>query len=354
MSTPAAPATPTRSRGTLAPKPAAPTKHAGTDDVALGELRNAAATYDFFRGKGDPAQFWEMLRLARGRRAIVVPPGGEAVPPTADAEASIVHELALIRRLYGSMVRDLRRVLKNAPGLPEPSDRLEMALAFLLASTREHQAVTRWVAEPAKNEGKAAEKLRSLAAITDPYREALQPWVLQGEAIEDVAPARPEPRLSAPAPAEGPPPVRAASPAIDARQVEIVQQAIQCREKLAAAHLDSELWEALLLVAMESSPTSNPAQADGEALERLHEGVSDLREMYAEWVRMLRTYVTARRLAPQDPRAFEVGVGLMLALSPAAQDRLGAWLEDPASWLEEASGLLGPWMRHAVDSLAAA
>src|SRR5256885_824556 len=55
------------------------------------------------------------------------------------------------------------------------SDRFEMALAFLLASSREHQAVARWLAEPGRHEAKAAEKIRSLATITDPYREALLP-----------------------------------------------------------------------------------------------------------------------------------------------------------------------------------
>jgi len=245
------------------------------------------------------------------------------------------------------MVRDLRRVLKNAPGLPEPFDRLEMALAFLLASTREHQAVARWVAEPGKHEGKAAEKLSSLAVITDPYREALQPWVLEGAVPEGEAPKRPEPRSSAPV---SPPPVRASSSAVDARQVELVHRAIRCRERLAAVQLEAELWETLLLGTMDSSsPSAEPA-----AVERLYEGVTDLREMYAEWVRTLRTYVTERRLAPEDPRAFEVGVGLMLVLSSGAQDRLDAWLEDPAAWQEEAAGLLGPWMRHALDSLAAA
>jgi hypothetical protein len=105
---------------------------------------------------------------------------------------------------------------------------------------------------------------------------------------------------------------------------------------------------------MDSSSPATLAQADGETLQRLHEGVTDLRGMYAEWVRTIRTYVTDKGLAPEDPRAFEVGVGLMLALSSGAQDRLDSWLEDPAAWQEEAAGLLGPWMRHAVDSLAAA
>ncbi|MCI0656330.1 MAG: hypothetical protein L0170_04580, partial [Acidobacteria bacterium] len=45
----------------------------GTDAVALEELRNAAATYDFLRRRGDPTQFWEILRLARSHRAIVAP-----------------------------------------------------------------------------------------------------------------------------------------------------------------------------------------------------------------------------------------------------------------------------------------
>src|SRR5690349_15416769 len=99
-----------------APAPAkasAPPPPPGTDAVALAELRNAAVTYDFLRKRGDPTQFWEMLRLARSKRAIPAPAEGEPfVPPAPEVEASIVTELDFIRRQHAPLVRDLRRFLK--------------------------------------------------------------------------------------------------------------------------------------------------------------------------------------------------------------------------------------------------
>src|SRR5215510_11044654 len=82
MNRPAAPLTPSRVQGATPSKQPppqsfpSPTKvptprRDGTDDVALTELRNAGATYDYLRKKGDPVQFWETLRLSRSRRAIV-------------------------------------------------------------------------------------------------------------------------------------------------------------------------------------------------------------------------------------------------------------------------------------------
>src|SRR4051812_19572257 len=97
MSASAAPVTPSGSRGPALAKPAAPPRHSGTDEAALTELRNACATYDYLRRKGDPAQFWEMLRLARSRRALLAPPEGEAPAPAPDVEAGIVDELDAMR-----------------------------------------------------------------------------------------------------------------------------------------------------------------------------------------------------------------------------------------------------------------
>ncbi|HVE43184.1 MAG TPA: hypothetical protein VNM14_25135 [Planctomycetota bacterium] len=363
MSAAAAPATPTRFREPIVPKPAAPPKRRpGTDPTALAELRNAGATYDFLRRKGDPAQFWEMLRLARCRRTIIAPPEGDAPAPAPEVEASIVHELDSIRRQMGPLARDLRRYLENIPGLPEPSDRFEMALAFLLVSAREQQAVTRWLAEPGKHESKAAEKLRSLAAITDPYREALQPWTLQASTVAAASPETVEVTFSE---IEVPPPPAPPPPPLDPN-VELLGRALGCGEVLRSIHLDGELWEMVLVAATKPGTTravleqlskdldgdfKEQARADGLAIEALYEAASDLRGMYGEWVRSFRAFVADRGLAPADPRAFDVGLGLMLC-APAAQDRLSAWLEEPATWQEEALGLLGPWMRRAQDYLA--
>src|SRR5207248_10715385 len=181
---------------------------------------------DILRGKNDPVEFWETLRLARNRRALDASAGDAAPSPA--AEGSLRQELDSIRRNQADMVRDLRRFLKPISGLPEAGDRFEMALAFLLASSREHQAVARWLAEPGRHEAKAAEKIRSLATITDPYREALLPWQLQAP----VAAAEPAPldevQFSDPVPAETPPAPAAA--ALDPAVLDGLRRAIQCRE----------------------------------------------------------------------------------------------------------------------------
>jgi hypothetical protein len=344
------------------------------DPAALAELRNAGATYDFLRKKGDPAQFWEMLRLARSRRAILAPAEGEVPAPAPEVEAAIVHELDAIRNQYAPFVRDLRHYLKNVSGLPEPQDRLEMALAFLLASVREHQAVARWLAEPGKHEAKAAEKLRSLAVITDPYREALQPWTLKvWPADEDAYEKLEIEVLSPPPPPAAPPPppapaapARVDAPSLDAKKVEIVGRALQCRPILTRVQADLALWETLLLVTVEPETTRaalealtrelegdmvKQAEIDLAALEKLGSGVTELREACAEWVQSIRT-LSEQQLAPRDPREFEVGLGLLLS-TPGAQDRLHTWLEDPPTWQEEVLGLLAPWIRRAQDYLAA-
>ncbi len=161
-------------RATLAPPSAS---SPGLMPATLLELRSAAATYDFLRSTGDTTEFWEALRLARSHRAVAP----QSVPGP-EEQASIRQALDSLRERFSSLVGELRLFLDGSTGLPEPSERFEMALAFLMASTREHDFVSLWLREPAKHRIKAAEKLRSLAAITDPYREALQPWSLDGEA----------------------------------------------------------------------------------------------------------------------------------------------------------------------------
>jgi hypothetical protein len=327
-------------------KPPAPPPPPGTDAVALAELRNAAVTYDFLRKRGDPTQFWEMLRLARSKRAIPAPEEGqEFAPPAPEVEASIVTELDFIRRSYSQLVRDLRRFLKQLPGVPEPGDRLEMALAFLLASTREHQAVAKWVAEPDKHGSKAAEKIRSLAAITDPYREALKPWVLDTTgAFEDAPKPKGAPKPAAAAPSRS---------TADPETVNRLLLASRCREVLCGIYLDADLWEALLLVMSQPEPTREALDqiekaAEAEKLDEveakaevLFKKVAALRSEHGHWVQPLKEALLRDKSTPQDPVIFEFALGLTV-VAPGVASWAGLWLKDPDAHAEEA---LEQWTR---------
>lgn len=161
--------------------PAGPALPPGLMPAALAELRSAAATFDFLRSTGDPVEFWEALRLARARRGLKPMPGGELAVPGPDEEKILRAELDVIRGRFIELVGEFRDFLKDTPNLPEPEERLEMAIAFLLASSREHEFISTWIKEPDAHRTKAADKLRSLATITDPYREAMLPWKLPSQ-----------------------------------------------------------------------------------------------------------------------------------------------------------------------------
>src|SRR6185503_1949321 len=149
----------------------------GVDRAVLEELRAAARTYDYLRQFGDPIEFWEAVRLARARRS-APDPGAKG---NGAADAALADELQVIRRQLSPMVRDLRRFLERVPDLPPTGEALEVALGFLLASSKEHQAVAKWLAESDKHLAKAASKLRSLYTIAAPYLEVLRPWSLDGK-----------------------------------------------------------------------------------------------------------------------------------------------------------------------------
>jgi hypothetical protein len=332
------------------PPPPSPTKPLppappGTDALALAELKNAAVTYDFLRKRGDPTQFWEMLRLARSRRAIEAPGEGEPfVPPAPEIEASIVTEVDFIRRQHGQLVKDLRKFLTQVQGLPEPAERLEMALAFLLAATREHQAVAKWVAEPEKHGSRAAEKLRSLAAITDPYREALRPWVLETSGATDAKPAAP-----AAAQKRGGTRMRArpAPSASYSDTVNTIRLASRCREILSGVYLDADLWEALLLATSQPEPTRAAldrieAHSEKEQLEELEaeaevlfKKVAALRSEHGHWVQPLKEALLREKATPQDPVLFEIALGLTV-VAPGVSEWAPLWLQDPVAHGQEA------------------
>ena len=302
-------------------------RRSGTEDAALTELRNAAATFDFLRQKGDPVQFWEALRLARNRRSLVAPREGEVAPPSPQVEADIRKELTSIRRQMAPLVDGLRRFLSQVQGLPEPPDRLEMALAFLLVTSREQQAVAKWT-DPKLHGDKAADKLASLATITDPYREALQPWTLQ------VSPPEPE------APAGDP---------------EEVRRAMACCEIFEGLQLDAALWETLFLLALESEavrPALSRLVDDLEAerleefqagAESLHGRVMALRSRYADGVGALRVAIAKSKPSLAEGRAFDVALGL-LATTPAQGPKLRTWLESRPDAGDDLARLLGPFL----------
>jgi hypothetical protein len=326
-----------------APKPAVvagkTTLPPGLDHAVYAELKQATLTFDYLSRFGEPVEFWEAVRLARSRRGVTVGADGSVNEEAGDN--GLADELQAIRRQLSPMVRDLRRYLVNVPDLPPKGESLEVALGFLLASSREHQAVAKWLAESDKHLGKAASKLRSLSEIAAPYLEVLRPWSLDG----------PRTPLGGPAPAgtSKAAPVAALRPvAIQPDLLENFRRSFLTRHIFVETDLPAAFWEIHMLNTAERLPCqtrldqiaqakkSHQLAAFHEESRSLHSRLLPLRARHGRWVDVTTDYLRALPGMPQDASLFDMTVGFFVVES-GAMDRARRWLEQPEARAKEAA-----------------
>lgn len=323
----------------------------GLDPAVYTELLQATQTYDYLSRFGDPVEFWEAVRLARSHRGIAVSADGSA-EPDAPTDNGLAEELQVIRRQLSPMVRDLRRYLQKVPDLPPKGEALEVALGFLLASSREHQAVAKWLAESDKHLGKAASKLRSLYDIAAPYLEALRPWSLDG------------PKAPVAVAAPGAAPAKPAAPAADAavaplagEPLENFRRAGQMWKILLEAELPSAFWEILLLNTAERLPCQSRLEQIARArqekkvttyheeVRNLHGKLLPLRASHGRWVDATSSWLRSLSGVPQDPTMFDMALGL-LVVDAGGKDRARRWLTEPETSIREAIAHIGTLARQ--------
>jgi hypothetical protein len=305
----------------------------GIDRAVLEELRQAVRTYDYLRQFGEPIEFWEAVRLARARRGI-----SESAPEDqpGPAEEGLAEELHVLRRQLSPMVRDLRRFLQNVPDLPPPGEKLEIALGFLLASSRQHEAVAKWLADSDKHMEKAASKLRGLAEVAAPYLEVLRPWSLDGEqatfTMEEDPPA----------------PVPAAPVTIDAEILDNLRRAVWCRRLFAEEQLETSFWELMMLNTAERVPTQarqahiiqskkdNQLAAFHEETRNLHARIMPIRARHGRWVEAFQSWLRDVSGVPKDAGEFELAVAFAV-VEADGPSRARKWLETPEASAREAA-----------------
>lgn len=330
----------------------------GIDRAVLEELLQATRTYDYLREFGEPIEFWEAVRLARARRGVAE----GAVADSNGPDAGLVEELNVIRRQLSPMVRDLRTFLKRVPDLPPPGEALEVALGFLLASSKEHKAVAKWLAESDEHLDKAAGKLRSLYAIAAPYLDVLRPWTLDGKPpappVAAAAPAAPG-KPAAAAPAEA-----VFSFPIDAEILDNLRRAVWCRKLFAEAQLDAAFWEVLMLNAAERVPTQArqmrivQAQKDKqlavvhEETRNLHARLLPLRTRHSRWVDVLQNWLRSLPGVTRNEGELELAVAFAV-VEPDGQERARKWLGAPEAHAKEAAGHLNGLAARAKAYVAA-
>jgi hypothetical protein len=160
--------------------------------------------------------------------------------------------------------------------------------------------------------------------------------VLQTTGLSEGSPAA-APKAPEPKPA----------PAADPETVNALRLATRCREVLSGVYLDSDLWEAFLLVKNQFEPTReslDQIEKDAEA-ERLEEveakaevlfkKVAALRSEHGHWVQPLKEALLREKATPQDPVLFEIALGLIV-VAPGVASWAGLWLKDPQAHAQEA------------------
>jgi hypothetical protein len=303
------------------------------DRAVLDELRAAARTFDYLRQFGEPIEFWEAVRLARAPRSAPDPSKGQG-----SADPGLAEELQVIRRQLSPMVRDLRRFLERVPDLPPPGESLEVALGFLLASSKEHQAVAKWLAESDKHLAKAASKLRSLAGIAAPYLDVMRPWSIDGKFSAEAE--------AAAAAAPSGPPV-----ALDNDLLDNLRRSFTTRAAFEVTQLPSAFWEVLMLNTAERIPSQArllriiEAKKDRqmsvfhEETRHLHGRMLAFRARHSRWVESFQDWARGLPGVPRDETLFEMAIALAV-VEPDASERARRWLAAPQAHAKEAAELL--------------
>ncbi len=319
----------------------------GVDAAVLDELRQATRTFDFLRKFGEPIEFWEAVRLARARRGVAE----NAVDSGKGVDDGLVEELQAIRRQLSPMVQDLRRYLKRVPDIPKAGEALEVSLGFLLASSKEHKAVAKWLAESDDHLSKAASKLRSLYDIAAPYLEVLRPWNWEGKA--PLPPGSLQEAQFEPA-----------SIPLDADILDNLRRAVWCRKLFSELQLDTSFWELLMLNFAERVPTQArqmkivQAYKDKqmavmhEETRNLHARLMPIRARHSAWIDGFQGWLRELPGVPKDEGLFELAVAFAV-VEPDGQERARKWMAAPQANAQTAAAHLAKLAMKAKAYVAA-
>jgi len=319
----------------------------GVDAAVLDELRQATRTFDYLRKFGEPIEFWEAVRLARARRGVAE----NAVDSGKGVDEGLVEELRVIRRQLSPMVHDLRRFLKRVPDIPKEGEPLEVSLGFLLASSKEHKAVAKWLAESDEHLSKAASKLRSQSDIAAPYLEVLRPWNWEGK-----PPIPPEALQQAQ--------FEPANIPLDQEMLDNLRRAVWCRKLFAETQLEAAFWELMMLNTAERVPTQArqmkivQAYKDKqmavlhEETRNLHARVLPIRARHSRWIDAFQAWLRELPGTPKDEGLFELSIAFAV-VETDGQERARRWMAAPEASAQAAAAHLAKLAMKAKAYVAA-
>src|SRR5689334_3794358 len=140
------------------------------------DLQVAEKSRPLFEAAGLPLRTWEAYCLAFNERNLIrrevhrIQEGRGSV----SIHPEVLERLQAIRAQFDPIVEQLRGFLPPAPEGAEDRERQEMVLGFITVSPTARDVAAKWVADPARYQNEAQQKLRLIGIVVDRYRSALR------------------------------------------------------------------------------------------------------------------------------------------------------------------------------------
>ena len=164
------------------------------------DLQVAEKSRPVFEAAGLPLRTWEAYCLAFNERNLLrrelhrIEEGRGAK----EIHPEVLERLQALRSRFDPMVGQLRKFMPPEPPSAEDRERQEMVLGFITVSPTARDVASKWIADPVRYKGEAAQKLHLIGVVVDRYRRALRAEI---DAQMTASPPPPP----APAPASPPP-----------------------------------------------------------------------------------------------------------------------------------------------------
>lgn len=324
------------------------------DPQTVDDLRIVEQGSQLLAACGTRAEFWESFTLLKtGREAFQTELDRLAARRKENGEAKLdpllSQKLGQIKTQLSPLARQLREFLaKSSTGMLDGMKQ-DLALVFLMGSSKARQSVTRWVSDPAKSQAEAALKLKILSRLVDAYRRALL------EARREGSPPRAAPDTT----------VRAMSPASTRLRPEFIEDLRYLERACRVRGLpeDSPGWDLICLVLQERDETrriidelvqlkssGKPGEFAGTTA-RLRSRLKNIHANHDPIALPVATYLKSV-FGTFEGRAEEMALAFLVS-SPQGRHRAQQWLDDPDLCRGEATASMNGLRTRAMSYLDA-
>jgi hypothetical protein len=324
------------------------------DPQTVDDLRIVEQGSQLLAACGTRAEFWESFTLLKiGRSAFQSELDRLAARRKESGDAKVdplmVQKLGQIKTQLSPLARQLREFLaKSSAGMLDGMKQ-DLALVFLMGSSKARQSVARWVNDPAGNQAESALKLKILSRMVDGYRRAL----LEARREGSPPPAQPDTTVRAMSPSS----TRLKPEFIDdlryldrSRQVQGLPEGSPGWDLVCLMLLEREETRLIIEELVQLKSSGKPGEFAGTSA-RLRTKLKQLHDQHDAIALPVLTYLRSV-FGVFEGRADDLALAFLVA-SPQGRHRAKQWLDDPELCRGEATASMNGLRTRALSYLDA-